>query len=197
MNSHPPKLAFDLERDVRTLSAMASSLTPYLYEAEVFGHLDSDMPRLTLGGLLLRLHRLTSIENLLDVDQQNLVHDARLNFEAERAKWAVHYENKILQELRARLTALEQFLHECGEKRAGCAADYPVQAEKRTMIHHLAHEAARLNILPDDLAAHLKLLDQKLRQLLTEDGSEFVTDERLSVAYPRSTYWWMYSYISE
>ncbi len=197
MNSHPPKLAFDLERDVRTLSAMASSLTPYLYEAEVFGHLDGDMPRLTLGGLLLRLHRLTSIENLLDVDQQNLVQDARLNFEAERAKWAVHYENKILQELRARLTALEQFLQECAEKRAGCAADYPVQAEKRTMIHHLVHEASRLNILPNDLAAHLKLLDQKLRQLLTEDGSEFVTDERLTVAYPRSTYWWMYSHISE
>ena len=43
MSKHPPKLAFDLERDVRILSAMASSLTPYLYENEMYGYLEGDL----------------------------------------------------------------------------------------------------------------------------------------------------------
>ena len=195
MSDHLPKLAFDLDRDIRVLSVMASSLTPYLYENELYGYLEGDLPRLTLGGLLLRLHRLGYLEDTLSAEQQNLVQNARLNFEAERAQWAVHYENKIQHELRARLDAFEQFLNECSGDIRGCAEGYPVQAEKRVMIAHLADESEERDVLPEETSTRLKVLDQRLHRLLREGG--FVFDDRLLVAYPPEQYWWLYSHIPE
>lgn len=195
MNPATPRLAFDLERDVRVLAAMASSLTPYLYEDELYGYLAGNLPKLTLGGLLLRLHRLTCLEHTLSMEQQSLLHDARINFEAERAKWAVHYENKIARELRARIEALEFFLRECDEDALPCAANYPVQAEKRTMIQLLLEEASEHEIMEDDVRARIRQLDQKLRALLREGA--FISDEVLRPAYPPAQFWWLYGHISE
>lgn len=195
MNTPPPKLAFNLERDVRVLAAMASSLTPYLYEDELYGYLAGDLPKLTLGGLLLRLHRLTCLEDSLSAEQQTLLHDARINLEAERANWSVHFENKVKRELRARLEALELFVRECDEDAQPCVAYYPAQAEKRTIIHHLAEEASELKILEDDLRARIRQVDQKLHALLRE--GEFITDEVLKSAYPPDVFWWLYAYVPE
>lgn len=195
MSTYPPKLAFNLERDLRVLAAMASSLTPYLYEDELYGYLAGNLPKLTLGGLLLRLHRLTCLEDMLSAEQQTLLHDARINLEAERADWAVHFEGKIKHELRARLEALELFVRECDEDALPCVAHYPAQAEKRTIIHHLAEEADELGILEDDVRARIRQVDQKLRALLRE--GDFVTDEVLRPAYPADVFWWLYACVPE
>lgn len=195
MSTTTPKLAFDLDRDVQILAAMASSLTPYLYEDELYGNLANDMPRLTVGGILLRLYRLTRLEGHLNADQQTLVQDAHINFEAECAKWAVHYEHKLQRELAARLDALDYFLRECGDDRANCAVGYPTQAEKRTMIHHLRDEAAEHEVLSQELQARLIQVDERLRRVIQE--SEFITDERLKAVYSRNTFWWLYSFIPD
>lgn len=195
MSSRPPRLAYDLEHDVRALAAMASSLTPYLYEKETFGYLEGDLPRLTLGGLLLRLYRLSRLESLLNAAQQSLVQQARATAQAECARWAVHYENKLRHELRARLDALDIFLNECLDDRRNCAANYPSQAEKRTMIEHLRAEAQQLDLLTDELEARIKGVDQKLRHLLHE--GEFISDECLQSVYPRDQFWWLYGEIPE
>jgi len=115
MSDHRPKLAYDLDRDLRVLAAMASSLTPYLYEDEVYGQLGGSLPKLTLGGLLMRLYRLSHLENLLDAHQQDTVRDARLNFEAAKAEWTAHYEQKLVRELQSRMEALDYFVRECVE----------------------------------------------------------------------------------
>lgn len=191
----PPKLAFDLDHDVQVVAAMASSLTPYLYEDELYGFLANDMPRLTIGGLLLRLFRLTRLETHLNTDQQTQVNDARINFEAERAKWAVHYERKLERELQSRLAALEYFLSECHDDRANCAAGYPTQAEKRTMIQHLQDEAAEYNVLSPELQARVIHVDERLRRVV-HTGS-LITDERLQEIYPAETFWWLYAHIPD
>jgi len=195
MSTKPPTLAFDLDRDLRALATMASNLTPYLYEDEMYGYLSGDLPNLTLGGLLLRLYRLGHLENLLDADQQTMLQDARINFEAECAKWAVHYETKLQQELHARLDAFDQFLNECGDDLPSCAANYPVQAEKRTIIEHLNDELVELEARPEEIENRLRHIDQKLRRLLVE--SDFISDERLAAVYPKHRFWWMYGYIPE
>jgi len=195
MSTKPPTLAFDLDRDLRALATMASNLTPYLYEDEMYGYLSGDLPNLTLGGLLLRLYRLGRLENLLDADQQTMLQDARINFEAECAKWAVHYETKLQQELHARLDAFDQFLNECGDDLPSCAANYPVQAEKRTIIEHLNDELVELEARPEEIENRLRHIDQKLRRLLVE--SDFISDERLEAVYPKHRFWWMYGYIPE
>ena len=195
MSTKPPTLAFDLDRDLRALATMASNLTPYLYEDEMYGYLSGDLPNLTLGGLLLRLYRLGHLENLLDADQQTMLQDSRINFEAECAKWAVHYETKLQQELHARLDAFDQFLNECGDDLPSCAANYPVQAEKRTIIEHLNDELVELEARPEEIENRLRHIDQKLRRLLVE--SDFISDERLEAVYPKGRFWWMYGYIPE
>lgn len=195
MSNHVPTLVFDLERDLRVLSAMASSLTPYLYEDEMFGHLAGDLPKLTLGGLLLRLYRLSRLDDSLDADQQTLVQDARINFEAECSKWAAHYERKLQHELQSRINAFDYYLQECVEDVRSCAAGFPTQAEKRTMIEHLKTEAEEHNVLDDEIENRLRQADYKLRRLFRE--GEFITDERLINVYPRERFWWMYGYIAE
>jgi hypothetical protein len=195
MSANPPTLAFNLERDVRVLSAMASNLTPYLYEQEIFAHLGPDLPELTLGGLLMRLYRLSHLEDSLTTEQQSLVQNARLNFEAERSKWAVHYKNKIQHELKSRAGALLQFLDESIEDRAGATVNYPVQVEKRIMIEHLRSEAQEHGVLSDDQDHEIKAADHKLRRLF-RDG-DFITDKRLKSVYPQERFWWLYGTIAE
>lgn len=195
MNTTPPKLAYDLDHDVEVLVAMASSLTPYLYEDEMYGYLGGDMPRLTLGGLLLRLYRLSRLDDHLNADQQVQVQDAHINFDAERSKWAVHYENKLQRELLMRIKALERFLKECAEDPQPCAASYPAQSEKRTMIHHLYQAAEEQNVLLHDTHLRLYEVDGQLRRIFRE--GEFITDDRLKDIYPPGIFWWLYGYVPE
>ncbi len=195
MSTNPPTLAFDLERDLRVLAAMAANLTPYLYEDEMYGNLGGDLPRLTLGGLLMRLYRLSRLESSLTAGQQAAVEDAQANFEAGRSKWAVHYETKLVNELRSRAEALLRFLDECTDDLASCTASYPSQAEKRTMIEHLRDEAEGRNVLTEDHRALINVVDQKIRRVL-HDGA-FITDERLKEVYPREKFWWLYGSVGE
>jgi hypothetical protein len=195
MSSHPPKLSYDLERDLRVLVTMAANLTPYLYEGEMYGYLAGDLPKLTLGGLLLRLYRLSRLDEILTADQQKMVQEAQANFEAQTSQWAVHYEDKLRHELRSRIDAFNHYLNECFEDSQGCTANYPSQAEKRTMVEHLKTEAENHDALTHELGARLGGVDQKLRQQFQE--SEFIFDERLKSVYPREHFWWLYGYIAE
>jgi hypothetical protein len=136
MNTAHPN-CFDLDRDVHVLCAMAAHLTPYLYENELYGYLSGDLPKLTLGGLLLRLYRLNRLSHLLDSDQQARVEEARRSFDTERARWAAHYEIKLGHELGARVTALDSFLQECHEDFQACAAGY----RRSRKAHHDRHPA--------------------------------------------------------
>lgn len=195
MDAKPPKLAFDLEHDLRALSAMASNLTPYLYEKEMYGPLVGDLPLLTLGGLLLRLYRFGRLTSILTAEQQAMVQAAQANFESARVQWAVHYDQKLHHELRARLNSLSYFLDDCTEDRRGNAVHYPAQAEKRIMIEHLRQEAETRHVITDVQHARLKEVDQRLSHLLKE--GTFILDERLTNVYPRGEFWWLYGFIPE
>jgi len=190
MTKKTPTLAYDLERDVRALGAMAANLTPYLYEKELYGYLSGDLPRLTVGGLLMRLYRLSRLSDHLSAEQQNVVQDAAINLEAEQSEWSVHYELKLQQELDARLTALQRFLEECREGNSACAASYPVEAEKRVIIEHLRREAIEGGVFTPELETRLRHIDAQLHRLLTE--GPFISAPILEEVYPRSEFWWMY-----
>lgn len=195
MDAKPFKLAFDLDKDLSALSAMASTLTPYLYENEMYGVLPGSLPRLTLGGLLLRVYRLPRLTSILTERQQAAVREAQASFDAARAQWAVHYEQKLRHELHARLDAFGYFLDDCFEDRRGNAASYPSQAEKRTMIEHLRREAEDRHLMTEVEYGRLQTVDQRLSHLFKEGA--FVMDERLESIYPCEEFWWLYGFISE
>jgi type IV secretory pathway VirB4 component len=186
---------FDAEKTLRALTAMTSNLTPYLYESELFGELGSRLPKLTIGGLLLRLHQLRGLTHLLDSDQQDQLNTATINFESTRAEWTVHYEEKVLRELQSRLDALNWYLEDCNESPSSCAAGWPNEAEKRTVVAHLHDEAVRLDILTDKLTQKLSSTDSGIRRYF--ENGEFAWDEVLQTVYPREKFWWLYGSMSE
>ena len=182
--------AFDLNRDVRTVEAMAAHLKPYIYEDELYGPMPGDLPKLTIGGLLMRLSRLSALTNLLSLPQQETLKTAQNQFDAMRKEWAVAYEGKIRRELKVRMSALDQFFNECADNLRGCADEYPSTVEKRVMIEHLQDEAFALNSAPAGLKNGLTALDNKNRRYF--EPGKFIWDSRLELAYPPQKYWFLY-----
>lgn len=186
-------MSYDIDADLKALEAMASNLTPYLYEAELYGTLSRNLPKLTVGGLLLRLYRLEGLEDSLSEDQEVRLKDARLNFEQLRSEWMVHYEGKIQQEIRARLRNFAAFMEEYAANSKQAAGAYPVEATRRTIIHHLVREAKHLDLWEEDFADELGRLDVRLQAALDLDNPRFIWDDALQPIYPIEPFWWLYS----
>lgn len=181
----------DIKQDLQILTAMVSHLTPYLYENELFGEIEKRMPKLTVGGILLRLNRLQGLWDHLSSEQQSELHAAREQFEKMRYEWQSHYQDKILREIRSRINSMKWFLDDCANNPGTCEGGWPNEAEKRTMIAYLAQEAERLNLLGNDLRAEIAALDSRLRGY--HRSGAFLWDARLQETYPRDQFWWLYS----
>jgi hypothetical protein len=187
--------ALDIAQEFHILAAMVSHLKPYLYEGELFGHIDNRMPKLTIGGLLLRLHRLEGLERYLTPEQRTQLYAARQQFETLRYEWQTHYRDKILQEIQARLNTLKWFLDDCANNPESCAGGWLDQAEKRTIVAHLCQEAEHLDALPGELRNEIAAVDSRLRGY--QRRGEFLWDERLKDSYPPDEWWWLYGRPSE
>jgi hypothetical protein len=185
-----PVTRYDLDRDMRTVEAMASRLKPYVYENELYGLMPGDLPKLTVGGLLMRLHRLSAISGTLSPGQREALQKARQQTDEVRREWTVAYEGKITREFQARLTALNQFLNEYPDNPRSASENYPSEAEKRTILEALTDEAANLNILTADMKNALGATDNKIRRYT--QPSSFIWDERLRPAYPQDKYWFLH-----
>src|SRR5512141_1451216 len=120
MASVQPVIRFDLTKDVRTVEAMAARLLPYIYENELYGPMPGDLPRLTVGSLLMRLQRLSAVADLLSPEQRDVLNKAQQQFDKVRKDWSVAYEGKLSHELNARLSSLLQFITECQDAPAQC-----------------------------------------------------------------------------
>lgn len=185
-----PVTRYDLDRDVRTVEAMASRLKPYVYENELYGLMPGDLPKLTVGGLLMRVHRLSGIASTLSAKQQDVLTKAQQQLDEVRREWTVAYEGKLTREFQARITAFNQFLNEYPDNPRSAAENYPSNAEKRTILEALSDEAASLDILSTDMKNALSATDNKLRRYT--QPSSFIWDERLRPAYPEDKYWFLY-----
>lgn len=189
----PPTSTFgyDLDGDVRAVEAMSMALVPYVYQDELYGMMPGNMPRLTVGSLLMRLNRLNQITELLSPRQQQIVADSQKRLEAARKEWHVHYIAKIRREFKARVDAIEQFLNECTDNLRGCAENFPAAMEKRVMIEQMVQEAESLDESVEDMQNRLTPLDNAIHRF-AEPGT-FRWDKRLEHVYPADRYWYLYS----
>lgn len=185
---------YDPTADLHALEAMASHLTPYLYENELYGVISNDLPRLTIGGLLMRLHRLEALQNRLSSDQQRRVAEARQSFEQKRSEWRSHYEDKLKQEIDARLNNLGAFLEDYRDDRQQARSAYPAEATHRIIIERLRDEAQSLNLWDREYENKLHRLDGRLRGTLDTENKTFVPPNGLEEVYPEQQYWWLYAY---
>ncbi len=181
-----------LAQDAAVLGAMAGQMAEYLDSEILFWPLGrSNMPMLTLGGYLLREHRLLALPELLTDEQRTQVDAAVFQFNQALADRVVRFEAKAHHELEARLRQWEEYLKEAEHGMLQRSSNYSTVVETRTMIHALLD---RLSLPPYRVESrpsqHLTLLDTRL-QGRWQPG-DFVWPAAWQPAYPRAEYWWLY-----
>jgi hypothetical protein len=181
-----------LKKDLLILEAMAAEMDEYLRYDKLFWPLsDTTFPRLTLGGYLMRQHRLSSLPELLDEQEKARLEAAEEQFNAALVEKVVAFESRAHEELRARLRQWNEYLKELMRVEQAAGDYYASAVETRAMI------AALLN--------KLETRPYKLdRRVLNEVGAydrvlanyweagDFVWPEAWTAAYPRQKYWWLF-----
>jgi hypothetical protein len=181
-----------LAQDVRVLSAMADEMKNYLDSDVLFWHMaQGGMPTLTLGGYLMRQHRLLALYDSLAEEQRAEVDEAVARFNMALVDRTVRFEQKAHRELDARLRQWQEYLKDVERGQSSVKSNYATAVESRAMIEALSDF---LQLPPYQLDGRVlertALLDGRLR--LRWEAGEFVWPDGLQEAYPRSEYWWLY-----
>jgi hypothetical protein len=177
---------YSIERDLKELQAMAAALVPYIYEDELYGRVGMNMPSLTVGAVLLRLHRLRALANQLAPKQRTVLDQAAAQVDAVKKEWSSHFEKKLLREAEARLRDLMTYTREAKEAPRTAANAYLPEALRRTMVQDI------LDTLPNDteVVSRARQADSALKSYLEE--ADFIWSAALQPVYPADKYWWLY-----
>ena len=178
-----------LSRDADVLAAMAADMGNYLDSTTLFWRLGPTMPQMTLGGYLMREHRLLGLKGLLTGYEQEVVETAVYNFNAALAERIVRFEKKAEQAVGARLRQWEATIKDYQLKQV--AVNYETAVEARLMIHLLLEKLSLPPYqLPAKQAQKVQALDAVLADLWAK--GEFIWPAEWAKIYPTKTFWWLY-----
>lgn len=190
--------SYALDRDLREAEAMANGLIPYVHEDRLYGSVGSGglfgggtMPSLTIGALLMRLRRLHALEATLNDAQRAKLAQIDAKHDEARREWTLHYTEKLEQEAKSRLKAMNAFFEECEDSLRICRNNYQPETLRRTIVHDIDEVLTELGEHSEDLDRALRTVDNKLRRYT--EASDFVWAKELEPAYPRDEYWWLYA----
>lgn len=180
-----------LDEDVAIVTAMSEELEDYLRHDVLFWPMSvSTMPRLTLGGLFMRLHRLTILRDQLTPEKRTQFEQALTRVNELLANQIVATEQRVHQEIEARLrqwqTSMRDWL-QSSPTPAFYATSVEVRAILAALFDKLSHPPYRLD---SELTQRLQGLDQALRGRW--QSSEFIWPPAWQTAYPHERYWWLY-----
>jgi hypothetical protein len=181
-----------LEHDLTILQAMAGEMEDYLESDVLFWQMmQGGLPKLTLGGYLLREHRLLGLrEQLLDESQQKRLDAAVIRFSHAVDEKIVQLEQKAHRELEARIRQWGEYLKDLEWGSTASIAGYHAAVDTRMMIAALVQ---KLQIAPYQLNARLgrqiQLLDENL--LRCWEPGDFIWPEEWESVYPPADYWWL------
>ncbi len=181
-----------LRKDLKILEAMANEMDDYLRNETMFWPLnDSSMPRLTLGGYLMRQNRLTLLRGLFDEKEQDRLDRAIDTYHEALVEKVVRFEQHAHDELHARLRQWSEYLRELNQEPDTAGSYYASAVETRVMIAALLE---KLDMPPYQLDERvldeLGVYDRALKNHWLPDG--FLWPGEWQPAYPPSTYWWLY-----
>jgi len=186
---------YDPEKDLSTLEVFAEALPSYLREKELYGEVGRQLPKLTPGAVLLRLHRLQALA--LSPRQAERLQKATRACAEARQTWAHHYSEKLEREWKARLKTYADFLEDHKDDFDSMRAAYPAEATHRTYLHHVAQELQAFHLWDEAHEQALFALDQVLKSSFDKDNPRFIWPEALAEVYPPNLFWWLYSEPSE
>lgn len=169
------------EKDRAYLEAGIPELEDYLLSDELFWPITArgfDLPRLTIGGVLLAMTRLQArgagIESLV------------AQLDAVRSKWRVAWETKAGRGVQTRMRLWGNYLADYRQNPEGQADVYPHEVRYRVMLHLLL---AELPASPSE-QKELTQLDSLLRVNLV--SGDFIWEAELQPGFPREVYWYLY-----
>jgi hypothetical protein len=181
-----------LAQDLIIVEAMASEMVDYLKSEVLFWQMmKGGLPKLTLGGYLMRQHRLLALPSLLDEAQQTRLDAAVRQFNLALVEKIVRLEEKAHRELEARIRQWSEFLNDLQNERGVGPASYPSAVDTRAMMAAIID---KLQMAPYQLEPRLlsqvALLDANLNRRWQK--GEFIWPDAWQPAYPAAEYWWLY-----
>jgi hypothetical protein len=184
-----------LQYDLAVIEAMTAELEPYLLSDTLYWQLSPARavvpaaPMLTIGGLVLRLHRLAGQQQALTAEQRTRLATADQSFCDALKDWKAHAAARMVRELDARLKSWRWFVDDCQAHRRTCISHYPAETELRTLIALLLDKAAAYEDVSEQREL-LAQLDARFRRWF-EPGS-FIWRPALEPVYPQERFWWLY-----
>lgn len=181
-----------LREDLKILEAMAAEMDKYLRSQVLFWPMSqSNLPRLTIGGYLMRQHRLQQLSIFLSETELTHRDKAMEIFSQALVEKVVRFEDRAHQEVHARLRQWGEYLKELHDRNLAVADYYHAHVQTRAMIAALI---ATLEMPPYELdervTSQLETYDRVLRNFW--QPGEFIWPEEWQAAYPQPGYWWLY-----
>ena len=181
-----------LSQDLDILEAMAAEMDDYLVSDVLYWNMiKGNMPKLTLGGYLLREYRLTQLTSLLSEEEQELLTSALQVYQEAIAEKVVRFETHAHEELGVRARQWGNYIDDLRRDGVRVAVNYANAVENRAMIQALVD---RLETRPYQLNrtafGNLAMMDQGLKPHWKNDG--FIWPDEWQSAYAKDKYWWLY-----
>lgn len=181
-----------LAQDVTILAEMAGEMADYLRSDVLYWQMmKGGLPKLTLGGYLMRQHRLLTLPELLTDEEQLVVDTAVTQFNQALVEKIVRLEQKAHQELEARIRQWGEYLKDFRWERGAALAGYSSAVENRVMITAVTDKLLMPPYqLNSRITEQIALLDGNLRTRWR--SGPFLWPEAWQPAYPKSEYWYLY-----
>ncbi len=187
---------YSIDNDLKEAQRMVEALETYIYQDQLYmpisgGGIFSPMPALTVGAVLLRLRRLRALREQLSPAQQATLDGLAAQHEKVWNEWRVHYEKKLMEEAQSRLKLLSSYLQDCKEDPRVCAANFPAEALRRTIVQEIAEFMEERGIHSAEIDRGIARVDSQLRGYVKPEG--FLWSPTLQPVYPKEPFWWLYS----
>ena len=171
---------------------MVQGLSAYLASDATHWPMSGDnMPKLTIGGCLMRQERLQRLRNQIGFSDQARLDKSidELNLSLENQ--VVRFEGRAHDELHARLREWTTYLRDATSKKATERAYYANIVDTRIVITALINKLTQPPYqLNERLAEDVAQMDARLKGQW--QANEFVLDTVWEKAYEPANYWWLY-----
>lgn len=188
MNSEYSIITYDLE----ILEKMAANMGEYLDRKAIDWSIPGlHSPKLTIGGYLMRQHRLLTLKEMLNSEDRTRLASAKNTFDMALNERVVRFEARAHQELHARLREWMGHIRELGTPVLSELQLYAGIVDTRVVITALIEKLKdRPFQLGSGILPEIDALDNNLHARV--DKHPFIWDTVWKPAYPQEKYWWLY-----
>jgi hypothetical protein len=181
-----------LAHDLAILEEMASKMDAYLVSDTLDWTIPrANMPKLTIGGFLMRRQRLLVLEDQLTAEQQVRLHDALALYDKALEEKVVRFETRAHQELRARISEWMSYLRDMNNRITTEKYYFAGVVDTRVVIEMLIESLKQPPYrLDGDIEQKVVVLDRNLRGKLRDHA--FIWEPIWQKAYPQEQHWWLY-----